>query len=71
MTDEYFLLTLDTLIAHASQRCDQTFQVGDRKQFQLWDSRLSRLNGVTAFERWDRERAELSQQIDKLMEGSR
>lgn len=66
MTDENFLTTLEALRAYAAQRSDETFRAGDRKLFEIWDSRLNHLKMVRGFEDLQRDHENLRGQIDKL-----
>ncbi len=67
MTDEEFLTTLEALKVHAAEKSEQAFKAGDRKVFDLWDSRLGHLKMVRGFEDLHRDIDDLSRQIDKAV----
>ena len=50
MTDKDFLSALEELKKYADEKCEEAMLDGDRKRFNLWDSRLGHLCSVTLFE---------------------
>jgi hypothetical protein len=50
MSDQDFIAAVKRLQAHAENQADQAFKVGDRKRFDIWDTRAAKLKGVTSIE---------------------
>jgi hypothetical protein len=66
MTDEEFPSSLESLKDHAAERSAQSFRAGDRKAFDLWDSRLAHLKYVNGFEDMQRAIDEIDLNLAKL-----
>jgi hypothetical protein len=50
MSDADFTAAVKRLQSYAENRADQAFKSGDRKRFELWDTRATTLKHITSLE---------------------